>query len=365
MSDDLFAVQVLGGGTPSDPYRVGAAYEIDDDEVEFEDDFSKGQVRFEGVPGTEGSRIVVEERYSWGSEFKVYRPLLGQSFRVGALMLPVYVESEEYKTLLPGAPAIEFDDFYAIRIDGAGSPADPLRIGLAYELEEDGEIEFEDDFLKGSVRFEGVPGSENFRIYVEKFESGGLEVKVYGPVVGQTVSVNGQTLPLFVRLSEFKTAGQGTYRYDDDGYYGDRFGGDICTGSSADDRFDCRGIFGKRAGVYWDQAAGGSGSDDYVIGRSAKSCYYDDSKKKLETFLYVEDFAIGDRVSFAKSSKFSRRFELRAVAGSSYERRLGAAGLIGVEKVLVNKDDRGDILMCLKSADGQSLGSLGINQIFG
>ncbi|MEB3271620.1 MAG: hypothetical protein VKJ44_08235 [Synechococcus sp.] len=258
------------------------------------------------------------------------------------------------------------DDRYALQIQGNGAPSTPYRVTAAFEFDDDDEVDVEDDFLKEIVRFEGVLGSEGFRVFVEEIEPWGKEVKVYAPILGQVLSVDDERdIPLYYRVGEFKAVGTANILFDDSGYQGNRRDQDVCTGSFLDDRFDCKGVYGKRSGVYWDKVSGGLGSDDYVIGRSSRSCYYDDSKGRLETFLYVDDFEVRDRFAFTRKSRISGRYELRAVAGTSYEVRLSAAGLVGVDWVLVARGDRRDILACINEKAGESLAGYGASSLFG
>ncbi|MFO7628354.1 MAG: hypothetical protein R6W06_02325 [Prochlorococcaceae cyanobacterium] len=101
MSDSVYAIKIIGTGASGDPYRVASAFEIDDDEIEAEDDFSKPEyvVSFEGLLNSPEFRIIVEEAYSNGVEVKVYRPVLSDagpaSVFVAGSQLPLFYRAEE------------------------------------------------------------------------------------------------------------------------------------------------------------------------------------------------------------------------------------------------------------------------------
>lgn len=247
------------------------------------------------------------------------------------------------------------DDRFAIKLSGSGTKESPYLLDSAYELEDDGELEFEDDFFKRQLTIEGDPSGTLKIMARESSYNGSVEVKTYKQI--GTTEINGVEFVVMIRESEYVLGGYDD-RYDygssvDDDYRGGAKSEDVYYGFSGSDRVDCKGVYGRKAGLYFDTVTGGDDLDAYVIGGNPKSCYYDDKKvNKRDTFLYCDDFEFGDKFEFRNKLKLSvRRYELVDVAGSQYETQLVSAGLVGVDKVLINKKDSRDMLACINFDD--------------
>lgn len=236
------------------------------------------------------------------------------------------------------------DDLYALKITGSSGS---YEVAQAFEVD-DGEFELEDDFLPGSGKtvLAGtgalVPG---FQVRVIEVESYGTEEKVY-EIVPWPVFLGNQPADfyLFREISEIKTGTDG-----DDDFKGLRDNEDYCIGRKGSDNFDLYGIRGRSSGSFFDHIVGGEDGDTGVLG--AKKSYYDDRRSgRRETFLYCEDFQLDDRVVFLKASVKISRYELVEV-NEFFARKLQLAGVVGVDQILVAKNDKKDMLACFDLED--------------